>query len=267
MSNDIITKRLRYFTNQFMEEPDFTDEQNYLLNRHHLHNQLLHTPGIARGLEVRKTGAKEVTVSSGFAINEKGQELFLLQDETISINEPEGTEVYISISYAETPTDRQSEDQEGTETRITEEPKVQDTTTEPDDDKTVLLAKFTLETNGNVPNELGGGVRKSVSSILADDAVSVRKLKKQESKTGVIEGRSIGEAPPIEVFRAPLDNIDTPNSVFLLVYAYSPNEGAKFTWQQIYRTESNEAIQEVVFKNELSNVIDIHYTIYTVLEN
>ncbi|NER29923.1 MAG: hypothetical protein F6J89_20465, partial [Symploca sp. SIO1C4] len=100
-----VTKRLRYFTYQFMEEPDFTDEQNYHLDRRHRHNRLLHTPGIAEGLEVKKTDAKKVKVSPGTAIDSNGQEIVQPEEYSLDLSNgttyPPNSEVNITIKYNE----------------------------------------------------------------------------------------------------------------------------------------------------------------------
>ena len=61
-------KRLHYFDHQFLVEADFSDEQTYHLDMRRRHNRDLHTFGVAAGLQVEKTGDKEVTVSAGTAV-------------------------------------------------------------------------------------------------------------------------------------------------------------------------------------------------------
>ena len=68
-------KRLHYFDHQFLREDDFTDEQEYHMGMTRLHNRLLHTWGIADGLEVEfETGASAVTVRSGTAVDSQGRQ-------------------------------------------------------------------------------------------------------------------------------------------------------------------------------------------------
>lgn len=45
--------RNRYFTGKFLTERDFTQEQEYFLARHSLHNRLLHDWGVVCGLDVK----------------------------------------------------------------------------------------------------------------------------------------------------------------------------------------------------------------------
>ncbi|NEQ80715.1 MAG: hypothetical protein F6K26_10815 [Moorea sp. SIO2I5] len=271
---DDVTKRLRYFTNQFLEEPDFTDEQKYHLDRRYRHNRLLHTPGIAEGLEVTKTDAKEVTVALGTAIDSKGQEIVQPEERTLDLSDatqyPPNSEVYITIKYNETPSDRQSSEKENTETRITEEPSIEATKEIPPTDGTVIqLAKFTLDSIGNVPGTVGeqldGEIRQGVGSVLADNAVSISKLKKElrwdESITLGIGTNRLHEVVAFETSR------NKPNSAFLLVYAYSTTNEAKFTWLQKYETEGDLVKQIVTFENKGGKTIEISYKIYAVLES
>ncbi|MGK7896341.1 MAG: hypothetical protein AB4372_22680 [Xenococcus sp. (in: cyanobacteria)] len=273
---DNVTKRLRYFTNQFMEEPDFTDEQKYHLDRRHRHNRLLHSPGIAEGLEVEKTDAKEVKVTPGTAIDSNGQEIVQSEEYSLDLSdstkyppssEDKITEVYITIKYNEKLSDRQSTEQEDTETRITEEPIIEATTEAPTDDTVITLAKFTLDTIGNVPGNVGDrfddSVRQDVGSVLADNAVSISKLKKELRKD---ESVTLGAAGSHDVMAFETSR-SQPNSAFLLVYAYSTTNGARFTWEQAYVTEGDSVQQIVTFRNPLGNTIEIVYKIYAVLES
>lgn len=273
---DDVTKRLRYFTYQFMEERDFTDEQKYHLDRRHRQNRLLHTPGIAEGLEVEKTHAKKVKVTPGTAIDIEGQEIVQSKESLIDLSDstqyPANSEIYITIRYSEEllAEDRQFPDQKNTETRITEKPIIEATTvTPPTDDTVIRLAKFTLDPIGNVPGNVGdqfdGGVRQGVGSVLADNAVSMSKLKREVRWEEIISLGSAGS----ETVVAFETSKDEPKSAFLLVYAYSTTNGAIFNWQQAYRTGiEDDLVQQIVtFKNDTGNTIDIKVKIYAVLES
>jgi Chaperone of endosialidase len=94
-------KRMRYFDQQLLVLDDFTDEQAYHIGMRQRHNQLLHTPGIAKGLEVNRTGVKEIKVKQGMAINEQGQEI-VLDEESNAIKLDEfvsGDKILITIRY------------------------------------------------------------------------------------------------------------------------------------------------------------------------
>lgn len=265
-------KRLRYFDHQFLVEDDFTDEQNYHLGMRRRHNRLLHTPGIADGLQVKKKDAKTVTVTSGTAIDVNGQEIIQLADVSLPLNYPANSDVYITINYSEEQTDPQSPEKPSTKTRITEQPEIKATTTPPPTDGTVIqLAKFTLDALGNVPGnveaQLDGGVRVSVGAVLADNAISIKKLKKQLVWDSTVS-LGPGGNQSFPAFTAPLS---APNSAFLLIYAYSTTAGAKFRWEQEYSTVGTaptlSTTQTVTFRNLGTNSIEIKFKIYAVLES
>ena len=282
MANDV-TKRLRYFNNQFMVEADFTDEQKYHLDRRHRHNRLLHTPGIAEGLEVEKTDAKEVKVTPGTAVDIEGQEIVQSEEFILNLSDstqyPPDSEVYITIKYDEKllAEDRQASEDEKTTRRFTEEPIIEATTVTPSSNSTVIrLAKFQLDGNGNVPGTVGdqfdngvrqdqsdNGVRQGVGSVLADNSVSISKLKKELRKRNSVTLGAAG-THDVLVFENSGDN---PNSPLLLVYAYSTTDGAKFSWQQASVTQGSSVQQIVTFTNPLGNIIEIKYEIYAVLED
>jgi hypothetical protein len=270
-------QRLHYFDHQFLQEADFTAEQTYHLEMRRRHNKLLHTPGIAGGLTVEKTDAKQVTVRAGTAVNVKGEEIVLFGDFPIDVSNetdyPAKSTIYITIAYSERETDPQPPEDPHGNTRITEKPTIEAKTTSPPNDDTVIwLAKFTLDSGGNVPgnvgDELDGDVRKSVGSVLADNAVPINKLKKELREASDGTTLADGESVAFEVFKTELKQAE---SAFLLIYAYSVTPGAEFSWTQKYSTEGTEPNflikQTVTFKNEVLKPIEIKFKIYAVLEN
>lgn len=81
----VVVERNRYFTGKFMAARDFAADTEYLLNRHQLHNRLLHGWGIVCGLDVRPHPRPDcsrdwVVVTAGFAIDCHGRELVLERD-------------------------------------------------------------------------------------------------------------------------------------------------------------------------------------------
>ena len=83
-----VEKRLRYFNGQFLQEKDFTDEQAYHIDRQRRHNRLLHTPGIAEGLDVEAdVGARGAKVKPGTAVDAKGQFIVLAQERPVDFEE------------------------------------------------------------------------------------------------------------------------------------------------------------------------------------
>ncbi|MFF0097531.1 hypothetical protein ACFYSF_47715 [Streptomyces canus] len=76
------TTRLRWFTGRFITARDLTDEQDYHVARHRMHNRLLHGWGTVCGLEVRpheraECGNEWVRVEPGIAIDCMGREIVL----------------------------------------------------------------------------------------------------------------------------------------------------------------------------------------------
>lgn len=78
----IQTTRLKWFTGRFLTARDLTDEQEYHLDRHRLHNRLLHGWGTVCGLGVHpheraECGYEWVQVEAGIAIDCHGREIVL----------------------------------------------------------------------------------------------------------------------------------------------------------------------------------------------
>ncbi|NEO72974.1 hypothetical protein [Moorena sp. SIO3H5] len=165
-------KRLNYFTSQFLVENDFEDEQAYHRRMRHLHNRSLHTWGVVEGLEVIKSGDKQVSVNSGLAIDSNGKEIVVIDEQpaeikTVSLSEFEaGIRIYITIG-AQDVEDEQDSYTLGSETkytRTTERPQLEARSTEPGDDGAViLLAEIQLDTNGNVEDNIDNSVRRLAS--------------------------------------------------------------------------------------------------------
>ena len=81
MADDV--KRLNYFNGQFLREPDFNDEQIYHIRHQRDHARLLHTPGIAEGLDIPgpAAGATAVTVNAGVAFDDQGRRIVLADNQ------------------------------------------------------------------------------------------------------------------------------------------------------------------------------------------
>ncbi|HEY9596607.1 MAG TPA: hypothetical protein V6D33_02945 [Cyanophyceae cyanobacterium] len=119
-----VEKRLRYFNGQFLNNHDFIDEQKYHIDRQRRHNRLLHTPGIAEGLEVTaECGAQHVEVSPGTAIDSKGRQIVLTKKEEKRLYTRCG-EVFVAISYHQEESDSATVGAKG-ETRWHEQPKIE----------------------------------------------------------------------------------------------------------------------------------------------
>jgi hypothetical protein len=193
---DYVTKRLRYFNNQFLQEQDFIDEQNYHVDRQRRHNRLLHTPGVADGLDVKITGATQVEVTTGTAIDGKGRQILVPEIRTVEVKDgnsnffKQGQSVFLVISYSdpERESDTTTVGGEGA-TRWLEEPKFEcyDQNSAPDENTFLRLAQFEIGEDGKV-NSVNTKVRKIAGG-----------------KIGIIEG-SIDETKLDETTRKKLVN-------------------------------------------------------------
>jgi len=168
-------KRLHYYDQQFLVEADFTDEQKYHVDMRRRHTAALHTFGIAQGLEVIRSGTRQVTVKAGAAIDRSGRELVLESDTVIDLSNlttfPGGQPVFVAIAYQETQTDPSTATGAPGNTRVTETPALQATTAAaPTDGSVVRLARFDKTAAGDVPGNLNdaldGGVRQFASAKL-----------------------------------------------------------------------------------------------------
>jgi hypothetical protein len=173
-------KRLHYYDQQFLVESDFTDEQKYHVDMRRRLSRVLHTFGIAEGLEVQRTGNRQVTVKAGTAVDSNGREIVLEADQIVDLSNlttfPPSTTVFVTIAYQEGQTDPSTATGAPGSTRFTEAPVVQPGTTAPPTDGTVVrLARFDKTAGGDVPGNpndlLDGGVRGSVSARIAPGAI------------------------------------------------------------------------------------------------
>jgi hypothetical protein len=273
-------KRLNYFNTQYLEENDFKDEQKYHLEMRRLHNKRFHTPGIAYGLAVTRTGGQSISVSPGMALDNEGREMVQLDAFPLNLSDttlyPPNSTIYVTIAYDEKATDPQPKDAASPRgmTRMAEKPKIQavavpPNAAPPNDGSVIQLAKFSF-TGGNVPAEtqFDDSVRVTVGAVLADKSVSIKKL-----KTTLVPGSdtltlAAGGRATLRAFEAPLSSA---SSAFLVVYAYSITPGANFRWEQGYSTEGTQSnlkvVQTVTFSHSGSFEINVKYKIYVVLES
>jgi hypothetical protein len=139
-------KRVNYFNGQFLREPDFTDEQDYHVRHQRDHARLLHTAGIAEGLDIPDPlgGATAVTVNAGVAYDDDGQRIVLADNRTVElIDAPAGQAVYITIAYAEAETDPTDETGIPAKTRWTEAPLIETLPSPPaDPGKKLVLGRI-----------------------------------------------------------------------------------------------------------------------------
>lgn len=153
-------KRLHYYDQQFLREPDFTDEQKYHMDMRRRHNRTMHGWGIVEGMKVVIKDSQTVTIQAGMALDADGREIIIGQAQDIAI--PGGPSnanktYYVAVKYKSpedltdppppqdviTPADR---------TRVTERPDfpAPNLSLPADPSRTVVLCAVLLNASGNV---------------------------------------------------------------------------------------------------------------------
>ena len=127
MAEDYEFKRVRYFDRQFLREQDFNLDTAYHLHDRRDHARLLHTPGIAEGLEVESVVADpgKIRITAGCAYDELGRRIRLAADliEDLS-DQPDNAAVYVKLAWADVKSDTSDEGGVSSETRWTETPAI-----------------------------------------------------------------------------------------------------------------------------------------------
>jgi hypothetical protein len=117
-----VTKRPRYFDNQFLLEQDFIDEQKYHIDRQRRHDRLLHTSGVAEGLEVTKVGRMQVSVAPGTAVDSLGRHILLASPRVADLTGDGTKRLY--LRFRETETDVAEGEGVSGATRFTQNPEL-----------------------------------------------------------------------------------------------------------------------------------------------
>lgn len=177
-----IVKRLKYFTGQFLQQQDFTDEQEYLLDRTRRHNAQLHTPGIAEGLTVTvNSGSKSVSVAAGTALDGEGQVIVLKDPFNVGFEaEFHGNTVLVVISYHEEPSDESTVGDVGM-TRWLERPEIRvfKESQAPSADLSIRLARLQLDINGNITSHDTSVRTPSGAKVLPHETFESLRLSRQ----------------------------------------------------------------------------------------
>lgn len=198
MADNQVDNRLRYFTGQFLQEPDFTDEQNYHRDRMQRHNRTLHTSGIADGLNVARAskGSGDVTVEQGTAIDASGQAIYLDHSEKILLDAAENrnTTVLVLISYAQEERKVKVQDLEPLQpNRMVEQPRIEvkPEQSAPPKETHIRLTRLHLDAEGKIdgpnadPKPQDDSVRVYAGSKLPSE-VALNKL--SLSRPGDLQG-------------------------------------------------------------------------------
>ena len=147
-------KRLNYFTNQFLVEKDFKDEQDYHIAMRRRLNASLHTWGVAEGLVIARTGNRTVSIAPGMAIDNNGREIVVIDTMSYTLTTAAvSSDIWISVGYNETfdPADRYVSGAIDNYIRTTEVPQISESTSSvPKDGTVVTLARIHLDASGNI---------------------------------------------------------------------------------------------------------------------
>ncbi len=176
-----IDKRLKYYTGQFLQEQDFTAEQEYHLDRLRRHNRQHHVPGIADGLEVTAAlGATSASVSPGTAIDLEGRQIVLTQPHNVAFASLTNQWVLVVISYDQEESDDATVGDAG-KTRWLERPDVNAIPENgaPPKDLRIRLARLRIAANGTIA-EIDTAVRTPAGAKLRpEETVERLRLSRQ----------------------------------------------------------------------------------------
>jgi hypothetical protein len=166
-------KRLNYFNHQFLEEQDFRDEQKYHLEMRRTLNRALHIWGVVEGLQVARSGNRELVIEPGFALDREGRELVVAKPVTRDVGDAEKNRpLHVLISYKEHTEEADRRNSGGIEgyNRITEYVEIS-LTHEPDRSGSgVLLATVHLDDERNI-GRIDHTGRQSAGSLIAPQSV------------------------------------------------------------------------------------------------
>ena len=169
MADKRTDKRLNYFTGQLLDEDDFSEEQQYHVDALRAHNKNFHTWGIAQGLNVEKSGKKNVTIGMGMAIDNMGRQIVVDQLTEIDLSASTATTLYLTISYSERETDFKEGEGEKGNTRILEEPCVEYDQKMPDEPSMkIVLAKLVFDRKNDLLESIDVGDRVHAGNVGGD---------------------------------------------------------------------------------------------------
>ncbi|MBW4631785.1 MAG: hypothetical protein KME30_07735 [Iphinoe sp. HA4291-MV1] len=224
---DYVTKRLRYFNNQFLQEQDFIDEQNYHVDRQRRHNRLLHSAGVADGLDVTITGTTQVQVSPGTAIDGKGRQILVPQIDSVDVKDSkgelfkQGQSVFLVMSYTEPEVESDPTTVGGPgATRWLEQAKFDcfDSGSVPGDDEIFLrLAQLEIGENGkvNIVNTKGrkiAGSKTAITQDSIDETLLTQAVRDQLVKRGNLHDHTLGNGAQLKHSNLDLGDLKLPEN-------------------------------------------------------
>ena len=173
-----VGKRVQFFKYQFLDEEDFRAEQKYHIDSRRLHNRTLHTWGIADGLGVERDGPKKIVIHPGSAIDAKGQEIRVNQNEAIDLSDlNEETEYHLTVSYEEgyVPEDLRNLGESTQYARTTEFAVIEARNESPSPDGIYIpLAKLRVNRQGEV--SIDRAVRKAAGAMVPPSSITTEQL-------------------------------------------------------------------------------------------
>src|SRR6266568_324826 len=151
-------KRLHYYDQQFLREPDFTDEQKYHMDMRRRLNRVLHGWGIVEGLKTVKKSNSTATIQPGMALDADGREIIVTQDQDVLIPGVPGNAnktYYVTIKYKSPedltdPPPPQYMIDPSDRTRVTERPEIPLPSLATPADRTLVLGTVVLDGSGNI---------------------------------------------------------------------------------------------------------------------
>lgn len=276
-------KRLHYFTDEFLLEKDFIDEQTYHMDMRRRHNRSCHGVGVVEGLDVVPIDERRVGVTAGMAIDRKGREIVLVDDVVCTF---EGTfPRHLTIAYAELHVEADRSTQEGIDNfvRWTERPLLQESPTPPAADSLAITIAIVTKTGANqLVVDTSVAPRAAVSAVgfeavgedqLAANAVTNDKLAPGSvgiaalaitQASGDMPGSLAGNAESANPFTLV---VDSPSPQFLLASVTPTTLGGavSFSYTAARDTSSgnNKVIYKLKVKNLTSNPVDFNVNMQT----
>jgi|GEM_PF-2891489 len=146
------TQRVHYFDHQILRVEDFNAEQAYHQGMRRAHNRMLHSTGVAYGLELSAAGTA-VKVSAGVALDGEGREVVLAEDDVVPVPaELAGKTGYLVLAYGERTIDPTTETGAAGDRRWQEVPVLRLAASAPtdDDDDALVLGRVTADATRTV---------------------------------------------------------------------------------------------------------------------
>jgi hypothetical protein len=276
-------RRMNFFKGFFTQAEDWQAGQDYLVMKHWLHSQHLHTPGVAWGAleNLRVTATEEGTgvyVAPGYAIDGEGRDLFVPQPQRLQIRPQEYSPpatVYIIIRYAEEKVDSRpnaTNPEYSGHAFVEERPLLDVTTNEPDNRRVIELARVSLSSdvtrlrnprNAQSPgqNEIdvrfvqrAGAVRSRVQ--LSDIGQVVR-----EGKLRVRGSSSYGDTTDDE--NVLIERIEGKDAHRYYIASVYPVEETSISWR-IEASYNNAAVEyRLYFNNRSQKAAEVFYRVYS----